>query len=481
MTTITETTEVPLVVDLDGTLIRTDLLLESALLLIRTNPLYVFVLPFWLLSGGKAYLKKEIARRVDLDVSVLPYDRDVLAHITKEKDTRPLVLATASNIKYARAIQEELQIFDTVLASDDTNLAGDRKAGKLVDEYGENGFDYIGNSPSDLPVWEKSRSMLAVDLTSSLRRKAEKPDKSFSKIFSRKSISLKPFIKSLRIHQWAKNLLVFIPTLASPDTLTWHSVFLACVVFISFCLCASSVYLLNDMLDLEHDRHHHRKRKRPFAAGKLSLWTGLITAPLLLAAAFTIAFSLSLSFVAVLLIYYALTCTYSFSLKEIVLLDIFALSVLYTLRILAGTTVVANPPSFWLFIFSVCIFLSLALVKRYSELGKIMADNPDELLRGRGYKPSDMNVLMAMGVASGFSSCLVLALYIATDSVQVRYSNPDFLWGSCFCLLFWISRIWFLTNRRVVVEDPIMFALRDWKGFITIIAALAFGVAATLW
>lgn len=456
-----EDDKIPLCVDLDGTLIRTDLLVESLLILIKQKPWLVLVVPVWLLRG-KSVLKDEIASRVDLNVQTLPYQSGLVEFLRKEHAAgRPLVLATASHRKFADGIAKHLGVFTKVHATEDgTNLAGRAKRDILVKHYGIKGFDYAGNSRADVPVWGMARQAIVVNPGRGVLQGARNQCP-ISQTFTDRHPSLKTYAKALRVHQWLKNILVFIPMLLAHQishVSLWANGLLA---FISFSLCASSVYLLNDLLDLSADRLHPRKRLRPFASGDLSMVQGIALIPLLLLAAFTIAaLWLPTDFVIVLVVYYLLTVSYSFWLKAVVLLDALLLAGLYTIRIIGGMAATQIGPSFWLLTFSIFLFFSLALIKRYSEL-LALKQRGQLTTHGRGYHVEDLVMLMGFGVACGFMAVLVSALYINSDKVKVLYQHPAFLWLVSPILLYWISRIWLIAHRGGMHDDPVVFAAKD--------------------
>jgi len=450
---------VPLCVDLDGTLIRSDLLVESALSLLSRNPLSFISMLGWLLRG-KAHLKREIARRVTLDAAHLPYNDDVLDWIREEKASRSVVLCTASDRKLAEAVAAQVGGFDAVLASDgERNLSGDNKARVLLEHYGERGFDYVGNARVDLKVWKHARAAITVESGESLSKAAAQLT-TVEKRIALPGTSIKHWLKALRVHQWVKNALVFLPLLAAHRLFDVDSVLSTVLAFVCFSLCASSVYITNDLLDLASDRQHHRKRNRPFAAGHLSLVAGPVVTAALLVISFALAALLSEVFVAVLAGYYVLTTAYSLRFKRVVMLDVVVLATLYTSRIVAGTAAIYTKPSFWLLAFSMFIFLSLAMVKRYIELlsaqkaGKINAS-------GRGYDVGDIPLIQSLGAASGYLSVLVLALYIDSPDSRVLYHHPHYLWLLCPLLLYWISRTWAIAHRGVMHDDPVVFAVTD--------------------
>ncbi|MFN7610288.1 MAG: UbiA family prenyltransferase [bacterium] len=454
------TAEVPLVVDLDGTLLRTDLLHESTLVLLRSDPLSVLKLPGWL-AVGKAHLKREIAQRVALDFAGMPYHEELVEWLRSERACgRRLVLATASDEKLAQAVAAHLPLFDEVLASDGrTNNASDRKAAALVERYGERGFDYVGNSSADLAVWERARRAVLVSAPASIRRAAAQRAE-VDREFGAAPAGMKAWVKALRLHQWLKNVLLFLPLLGSHQILDGGLLTKACIAFLAFGLCASSVYVLNDLMDLESDRHHPRKRLRPFAAGVLSPLSGIAVAGLLLLASFAIAAWVAPAFLAWLGVYFGITLAYTFWLKRKEIVDALSLAGLYTLRIIAGGAAVGIAASFWLLAFSLFLFLSLALVKRCSEFQVMLAQGRAEAT-GRGYRPEDLPLIQTLGVVAGFAAVLVLALYINGESVALLYSRPQMMWLTVPILLYWITRVWIKTHRGLMHDDPVLFALKD--------------------
>jgi 4-hydroxybenzoate polyprenyltransferase/phosphoserine phosphatase len=467
----------PLCVDLDGTLVRSDLLLESLALLIKRNPLYVFLVPLWLLRG-RAFLKSQIAARVELNPAALPYDREFMRWLSSERSSgRSLWLCTAANEHLAASIASHLGLFDGVLASGTKiNLAGSAKAALLVEKFGERGFDYCGNERRDLAIWQRANGAVVVNGNSRLERDAAKVAPTVQ-VFPGRSRPWRAVFRALRPHQWAKNVLVIVPVIAAHRASEPGELNAAILGLIAFCLCASSVYLLNDLLDLEADRAHARKSKRPFAAGELSLLVGLVLAPCLLAAAVVIAAFLPPKFWLVLGTYYALTCAYSFVLKGLVLVDALALAGLYTLRIIGGSAAVAVPLSFWLLLFSVFLFLSLAFVKRFAELDALRRQQRLRAV-GRGYHVEDLALLQSLGTAAGYLSVLVLALYINSPAIEALYGQPKMIWTLCVLMLYWISRVWMMAQRGLMHDDPVVFALKDRQSLaIGVLAALAVALA----
>lgn len=452
----------PLVVDLDGTLLRSDLLLETGMAFVRSRPLQLLKSLGWL-TKSKATLKEGLALATDIDVSVLPYDRQVIEIIeTERKMGRRIVLATASHHTLAERIAEHLQLFDQVMASDaERNLSAHCKRDLLIEHFGEQGFDYMGNSHDDMQVWAAARKAYIVNPESGVEKKARAQGNVAQVIHSNIS-GPRDWFKALRLHQWMKNVLIFVPLLASHQFTNTLQLWQGILGFLFFGLCASSVYLLNDLLDLADDRHHKTKRNRPFASGRLSIRFGLIAFPLLLLAAFAGSlWLLQERFAAVLAAYYILTLAYSLSLKRQMAVDVIALAMLYTVRIIAGAAAFQQPLTFWILAFSMFIFLSLAMVKRYAELREARTKGHTKKTRGRGYYPGDLEMISSLGAASGYLSVMVLALYIHDGFTTTLYSNPQVIWLACPLLLFWVTRVWMLTHRGEMHDDPVVFAIRD--------------------
>ena len=466
----------PLVVDLDGTLVLGDTLHESLLGILRTQPLNVLLFPSWLL-GGKSAFKRAVASRHVPDPSTLAYNHELLDWLAAMGGQRERILCTAADSAVANAVARHTGVFDAVLASDgQTNLSGPAKAQLLVERYGERGFDYAGNDQVDLPVWRRARRAVVVNAHARVEHAAQQLG-NVEKIFRQEPGGIRVWLRALRLHQWAKNLLLFVPLLTAHLVLEPEAIAQSALAFIAFGLCASSVYLLNDLLDLPADRLHPRKRRRPFAAGQLSALSGLMVIPILLAAAFTLAWlTLPQRFVMALGGYYALTFAYTFWLKRVEMLDVVVLAALYTARIIAGTFALALPLSFWLLAFSMFLFLSLALVKRYTELA-LMRERGRSEATGRGYSVDDLPMVAALGGTSGYLSVLVLALYINSPVSEHLYSQPKFLWLLCPLLLYWISRTWLLTHRGQMHDDPLVYALRDRVSLLTLVLCL---IAVTL-
>lgn len=452
----------PLVVDLDGTLIRSDLLAESYLALVRQQPLRALQ-PFLWLRKGRASMKTRLALASDIDVSTLPYEDAVLARLRAAREAgRETVLATASHEVLAQRVARHLGLFDEVMASDAaTNLKAGRKRQALVERYGEQGFDYAGNSHADLPVWEASEEAIAVNPDPGVYRKLKALPRA-SELIGPAAPARGLALAAMRPHQWLKNLLLFVPLLASHRWDEPALLLQGLIAFVCFSLCASSIYLVNDLLDLPEDRAHHSKRFRPLASGRLPIWTGVAMVPLGLLSAFTIAaLFLPRQFSGVLGCYLALTLAYSLWAKRQGMLDVIVLAGLYTLRIIAGAAAMGLATTPWMLAFSGAIFLSLALVKRYAELEDMASRGAGPEIPGRGYRVDDRSLVATLGAAAGYIAVLVFVLYLQDPDTSALYAQPGWLWGASVVLLYWISRTWQLTRRGDMHEDPVVFAATD--------------------
>ncbi len=470
-----EENRIPLCVDLDGTLVNTDTLIECCLLLLKKNPLYAFLMIFWLTSG-KARLKEKISQRCALDAASLPFNQPLLAWLqVQHNNGRPLVLATAANAKIANAIADHLGIFSDVVASTGKhNIAAENKRDKLDKLYGIKAYDYVGNSSADLKVWQHSRRGIVVNASESVAVSASHLT-DIECEFGRQGTLLPGVLSAMRPRQWSKNLLIFVNLLMAHQLTDSALLGATILAFFAFCLCSSSVYLINDLLDLQADRRHSIKRERPFASGRIPLQVGIVAAPALLLFAIILASAVGNSFLPALLVYFGVTLAYSLVLKRTVILDVLILAVLYTLRIVAGAAVAGVMPSFWLLSFSLFVFTSLAMAKRYAELKSLESD-PTAWASGRGYHVGDIAVIANLGVAAGYIATLVLALYINSEDVAHLYKHSQLIWLLCPLLMYWIGRIWLLASRGELNQDPVVFATRDPASYLVGILGLL-----TLW
>ena len=466
-----------IVVDLDGTLVNTDMLLENLFLFFRLYPARFFVLFIWLLRG-KANFKRRLTDTALPSVNDLPYNKTLLVWLELQRaNGATLVLATASDKRIANAIADHLGIFDEVFGTENENLNSENKRAALVQRFGEMHYEYIGNSTADLAVWRSAAVIHVANPERGVLAAARKLGE-IGQVFDNRPGLIRTLLKALRLHQWSKNILIFVPLLASHRVLELPLFWNGLVAFVAFGICASSVYLLNDLLDLPDDRQHPTKYKRPLAAGMLPIHDALLLIPGLLLFAFTLAlWQLPLLFTGVLASYFALTLTYSLWLKRMVMLDVVTLALLYSVRVIAGAAAMSLTATFWILAFCMFIFLSLAFVKRYTELHDARQKGKKGKSAGRGYYPADFELLASLGGASGYISVLVLALYINDASSGALYHSQQWMWAACPLLLFWLSRVWLLAHRGQMHDDPIVFAMRDhvsrWTG-------LAFLVVFTL-
>jgi 4-hydroxybenzoate polyprenyltransferase/phosphoserine phosphatase len=461
-------------VDLDGTLVNSDMLIENIFLFLRHYPLRIFELIVWLLRG-KAFFKRSLANAILPDVYALPYNRPLIDWLERQRSAgHSLVLATASDLRLAQRINDYLNLFVEVFGTEDKNLSSNHKRKVLVDRYGEKGFEYVGNSSADFAVWKSAAVIHIVNPERGVLAAAKNLG-TMGKVFDNRPPYWPTLLKSMRIHQWAKNMLIFVPLLASHRVFELPLLSSGLLAFIAFGACASSVYLLNDLLDLPDDRQHPTKRHRPLAAGTLPILHALFYIPALLLGSFIIAIAwLPLAFSGVLAGYYLLTLAYSLWLKRLAMIDVVTLAMLYTVRVVAGVAAMALVTTFWILAFCIFIFLSLALLKRYTELREARQMNQQDKSSGRGYYPADFELLASLGGSSGYISVLVLALYINEATSLTLYHSPQWLWAACPLLLFWISRTWLLAHRGQMHDDPIVFALRDpvsrWTGLSFLLA-----------
>jgi len=468
-----------LVVDLDGTLTATDTLWESMLALVARSPLAVLQIPGWLLQG-KAALKRSIAAQVEIDPAALPYRQEVLDLINQAKaQGRPVVLASACHQSIADAVAEHLGLFDAVVATNGrNNCRGKAKLDRILDtiqhfdgSLGDAGFDYVGDSEPDLAIWAEAHTAYLVDTPKAVARQAS-PQVNKIELVPNKGSSFGALIRTGRPQQWVKNLLLLVPMLLAQragEPGLWLDLLIA---FIAMGLCASAVYLVNDLLDLQADRLHPSKRHRPLAACEVKIGWAVLAAPLVVAVSVALAWlTLPRAFVGVLLVYTASAWLYSFVVKRHIMIDVVWLACLYCIRIIAGGVAVDVELSAWLLAFALFIFLSLAFAKRYSEL-RLLADEGKTHVAGRAYVTDDQPLVSMMGIVSGYLAVLVLALYINSETVVELYDHPEVLWLMCPMILYWVSRLWMRAHRRLLCDDPLLFAMTDRVSYITAMVIL---------
>ncbi len=468
---------VPLAVDVDGTLLMTDLLHESALQFVARHPFQTPRLVGWLMQG-KAGLKAQLADRIDPGVAALPLRPEVVALIrAAQAEGRPVYLASASDARLVEALAAHIGGIAGVIGSDGaTNMAGDAKAAALVAQFGRGGFDYVGDTAVDLPVWAAARKALVVARSPRLTARAAQVAAD-TQVVATSQRQLKDYVRALRPHQWAKNSLVFLAMFAG-HKLNLHNFMLSALAFVCFCAAASSAYVINDLLDLPGDRAHPRKVRRPFASGALPVLDGVVLAALLMALALALVSVLPPAFMLVLAVYIATTLGYSMVFKRYAIIDVLVLGGLYTIRVIGGVVVIQSSDAQWLLMFSLFLFLCLALVKRCSELVQLrergIADTP-----GRGYRVSDLAVLQPMAAAAGYGAVLLSALYVSSNKVARLYEHPKLLWLICPLIMYWISRVLLLSGRGELHDDPVIFAITDRLSWLTAAAVVAVVLVAT--
>lgn len=484
---------VPVCVDLDGTLVRSDTLVDSVLAIARQRPQDLWRIPGWI-AQGKASFKRHVTSAVELDVEHLPYNLPLLEWLRRQAaEGRELYLATAADRVLADRVAAHLGIFRGVLASDGaTNLAGGNKLAAFREQFGSH-FCYIGNARPDAEVLAACESPMVANPDSALLSAMHRAGTVPVAVFDDRTPKFKSWLKAIRLHQWAKNTLIFVPLLLAHawNADNFASTFAGAVTaFLSFGLCASATYIINDLLDIEADRKHPRKRRRPFAAGDLSAISGTAMVVLMLTAGLALAFALpfivaaapgpySLAqpyrFLGWLILYTVTTLTYSLYLKRKLLWDVFVLSGLYTIRILAGSGATGVPVSAWLAGFSVFFFLSLAFVKRFSELEGLRASGK-MVPSGRGYFVTDLEQLRALGTGAAYAAVVVMTLYINNPESKLLYSHPIRLWLVVPVLLLWLSQIWMFASRGEMHDDPVVFAITDKRSLL-----LGVLMAAVIW
>lgn len=448
-----------LVVDLDGTLIFSDMLFESFWLALSNNWRVLIGAVFALLKG-RAQLKEYLAHASVTDVQHLPYNETVLLFIQEWRlSGKRVALVTASDQKIAHEIGNHLGIFDEVWGSNGkVNLRGERKSRFLEESYRTNGYYYMGDAMADLPVWRHAAKALTVNATAKTRRAVELVNEHVEHLNPRER-KLTPYMLACRPYQWIKNILTFLPIVMAHQFGS-ETLLKGLTAFASFCLIASSVYILNDLFDLKADRRHPRKKRRPFASGDVPIAHGMFMLTGLLLLGLFIAAMINLDFLLVVFGYYCLTTAYSIHLKQQVIIDIFVLAMLYTVRIIGGGTAVNIDLSVWLLAFSVFIFLSLAAVKRQAEL-KDNAVRGKEVAVGRGYSINDLSVISMIAITSGYLSVLVMILYISSPNIVSISAHPEVLWGISAVLLYWITRTIMISHRGNMTDDPIIYAFKD--------------------
>ncbi len=452
-----------LFVDLDGTLTRTDLLYESLVLAVKREPATLLRVPGWLMQG-KALLKRKLASIARPDAARLPYRDDVIKFLSEQRAAgRKLVLATASDSQCAHEVAEQLNLFDDVLASDgQRNLKGSEKLEAIRDyclQHDHESFGYVGDSHCDVPLWREAREVYVVTPGSLKARVGRTLE--VDQTFRLPDERLRALVRAIRPRQWVKNLLLFVPLILAHQWTDLSAVWAGMLAFLVFGCVASGVYILNDLCDIENDRLHPKKKRRPLASGALPVvWGPPAVLGLIGLGLVTSAVALPVPFTLAVLAYLAVTTAYTFSLKRVVILDVLVLAGLYTLRIVAGGLATGIPVTEWLMAFAIFIFTSLAFAKRYAELARLDSEGAASA-EGRGYQVDDREYVGSLGQTAGYIAVLVFALYISGEHVTSLYSQPQWLWVIGLLLLYWVSRLWLLARRRELSEDPVVFAITD--------------------
>ncbi|RRH69759.1 UbiA family prenyltransferase [Falsigemmobacter faecalis] len=359
----------------------------------------------------------------------------------------------------------------------EANLRGKARADFLIAEFGAQGFDYLGDSRTDLPVWKAARRALGVRLSPALQRRATAEGIDLVGIEGAGGWPIRALIRACRPHQWARNLLILLPVLASQDLGGLPAALLA---MLCFSLTASAIYIVNDLLDLPSDRVHPRKRNRPFASGAASAAQGLtVSAGVLTISMLTAGLLLPVNFLWVLLLYLVATTLYSLSFKRKMMVDVIGLAALYTLRIVAGSAATGIVLSPWLLVFSMFLFFALATIKRQAEL-EDLALRGKTSTEGRNLMAGDLPIYQAMSIAAAQAAVLVFALYSQDAQVQQHFDNPNLLLLICPVLMLWVGRMQLMTRRGFMTDDPIVFTLRDRASLLCGVLMLAIFVCAAL-
>jgi 4-hydroxybenzoate polyprenyltransferase len=344
-------------------------------------------------------------------------------------------------------------------------LSSGSKVRRLVAAFGEGGFDYVGNARADLAVWTVASGRIAVRASPAVRSSLVKLDPGAT-VLENATGEMHAWIKLLRVHQWAKNALVFVP-LVTARRFDLPAFGEAIGAFLAFSLAASAIYIVNDLVDLDADRKHPTKKHRPLAAGTTPIIRAMALIPALSAVGLAGAWAIAPGLAAVLLTYLALTTAYTFLLKRKMMVDVLALASLYSIRVVGGAVAISVPISEWLVGFSMFIFTALALIKRYVELTtRIDKDLSDPT--NRNYSKSDLDIVAALAAAASFNAITVFALYISSDVVRPLYRHPEALWLICLILMYWLGRALIMAQRRLMVDDPIAFALLDWNSYVAL-------------
>lgn len=467
-----------IVVDLDGTLTFTDTFFESLICLIKKNIFYLLILPFWLLQG-KSKLKSKVSDRIFLDATLLPYNKKLIEFLLKEKKkNKKIILCSATDKRIANSVAEHLNLFDEVIASDKLlNVAGINKKKLLEKKFGKKNFDYAGNSKIDIKVWEAAKSSIVVNANKSVIHQAKKIT-NFCKVFPKQKLKILDWLKIFRIHHWIKNLIIFIPLIAAHQINNFQILPALTIIFFSFSICASGIYIINDLIDLQSDRKHLSKRNRPIASGILSIQNAILLSIICITLSIVLGLVVSTKYIIYLVFYLLLNILYSLYLKRFILIDCFVLVIFYNLRIIVGGLIGNIEISFWLFMFSTFIFLSLALIKRYIELQKYK-NTTNKYLYGRGYKSSHARIVKILGLVTGYLSVFILFLYANASTTSILYNEPKIIWFVVPVFFYWMYRMWLKAEKNEIDDDPIIFIIKDKISiFLSLLILIIFVIAA---
>ncbi len=460
-----------IIVDLDNTFIKTDLLYEAFVQLIKFRFWLVFLMPIWLIRG-KLYFKKKIFEGYSLREDLLPYNYDVINYIKdKWNSGHKIYLYSASPEEFVKKIANKFEFFSGFRGSTNINLKSINKLKAIIEDFGEN-FDYIGDSLDDIVIWNKAINKIAVNPNKKIFKFLSK-DK-FEKIFTYGN-NLKSLIKLIRVHQWSKNFLVFTPYIIRGDFSDISLLINFIIIFFCISLISSGTYIINDLFDLNSDRLHPSKKNRPLANGDTKIIYAIYLAPILIISGLLISYNLSINAFLSLISYIIITLSYSLYFKKLAILDVILIAGLFTLRVIAGSLLIEEPISHWLLAFTFTIFFSLAISKRVSDIKLIIDSSDKKNLDGRGYKIEDEIFLTISGISSGFASILIFSLYLVLEQFKRDiFSNNEFLWFVCMLIMFWMLRIWFKTCRGEIKCDPVIFALKDKTSIIMGLFSLIF-------
>lgn len=470
-----------LAVDLDGTLLLTDTLFEGLAEHFRRRPLWAFwqmlQLPFAL-----AKVKARVQSRASLDMASLPANEEVVDYCRRERAAgRQVWLVSASDQGIVEEAAARFGVFDRAVGSDGkTNNKGHAKAA-FLEKAAPQGFEYIGDSRADMKVWRKAKAASVVEGGPVSAAGVERAGINVAQKFQRPKRGIGAWRKALRLHQWSKNVLIFVPAIMAMQ-ITNPATFLTLLIALPLLgMMASGTYILNDLVDLAADRGHPSKKRRPFASGRLKLWQGFVAAPLLILGGLAGGFLLSPAFGVTMVSYLVTTLAYSFLLKRAALVDTLTLSFLYTLRLVMGAVLAGVALSHWLMVFSMFLFVSLSLAKRHTEVLRRTAAG-ERRIANRGYRAEDATITLGLGLATATATPLILVLYIMDYAVPSGvFSTPEALWIAPIALTMWMMRVWLLANRGQLDDDPVVFAFKDPQSLaIGGLLALAFGAAATL-